>query len=615
MPDTIGEAWVKVVAKVDDFGSQVEKQVGGTLTKVGDKLSSVGMKMSTFVTAPALAGGAAMFKMAADAEDATSAMNVVFDKQASVIEKWSKSAATGMGMTSAEAKKAATDMAIMGKAGDLAGKDLTDFATEQSQLSADLASFKGTSVEEAMTAIGAAYRGEMEPIRQYGVLLDQQKITDEAVALGLVKEGEELTNNAKLMATRSLVMKATVDQQGDFARTSDGAANKMKILSAQLKEQATSIGVQLLPLGQKLLGFLGGLLEKFNGLSPGVRSFLLTLGGIAIAMGPVLLVGGKLLSSFKMISLGFRALALIFTYNPFLLVIAAIVALVVIVVKNWDTIKAAIGAAWEWIKATGEAIWNAISGFLSAIWNAIAGAAVAVWEGIKAFFSGILNFYKVIFETVWNGIKAFLTGVWEGIKIVATAVWNGIKAFFQGVLDGVRVIFTSVWNGIRDFVVGLWNGIKNTASSVFNGIRDTIVGAINAARDGISRAVDAVVGFFTRLWEKAAYYVRKVKEAIQSLPFVPGSPIPMVTWAEQTLKGMNKAFDKFPTPEMDWRPRANLGITRAMPALAGAGGGGSSVVVLQLDGRELGRVVTPYITDEQIVTGKRTQVGIFGGFA
>ena len=74
--------------------------------------------------------------------------------------------------------------------------------------------------------------------------------------LGLIKTTKEaLTPQQKVLAAQALIYKQTKDAQGDFARTSDGLANKQRILSAQFANVQAQIGQKLLPVALKLATF------------------------------------------------------------------------------------------------------------------------------------------------------------------------------------------------------------------------------------------------------------------------------------------------------------------------------------------------------------------------
>lgn len=206
----------------------------------------------------ALVGVAAAAKLAVDAasdfSETTSKVGVIFGDQAAAIEKFAMTADTSFGLSRTAAMDAASTFATFGKSAGLSGTDLTGFSTKLVSLSSDLASFYNTSPEDAITAIGAALRGENEPIRRYGVLLDDASLRQQALAMGITKTIKKaLTPQQKVLAAQALVFKQTSDAQGDFERTSGGLANQQRILTAQMTNMRVEVGTMLLPYMQKLV--------------------------------------------------------------------------------------------------------------------------------------------------------------------------------------------------------------------------------------------------------------------------------------------------------------------------------------------------------------------------
>src|SRR6187402_1482293 len=191
---------------------------------------------------------------ASDLNETVSKVGVIFGDQAPAIEKFAADANTQLGSTRQAALDAAATFGVFGKAAGLTGAPLTDFSTDMVQLATDMASFSNTSVDEAVVAIGSALRGESEPIRSFGVLLDDATLRARALKMGLIKTTKEaLTPQKKALAAQAEIMAQTADAQGDFARTSDGLANKQKILTAKFDEVKTKIGSALLPVMSTLL--------------------------------------------------------------------------------------------------------------------------------------------------------------------------------------------------------------------------------------------------------------------------------------------------------------------------------------------------------------------------
>ena len=185
---------------------------------------------------------------ASDMGETISKVGQIFGDGSKEIEKWASTAATAMGQSKQQAMDAASQFAIFGKAAGLSGSNLTGFAKELTGLATDLSSFNNTTPEEAILAIGSALRGEAEPMRRFGVLLDDASLRTEALKMGLIQTTKDaLTPQQKVLAAHALIMSQTSLAQGDFARTSGGLANQSKILTANFADLKTRIGNSLLP--------------------------------------------------------------------------------------------------------------------------------------------------------------------------------------------------------------------------------------------------------------------------------------------------------------------------------------------------------------------------------
>lgn len=162
--------------------------------------------------------------------------------------KFAETSAQALGQTKQQVLDAQATFGIFGKSAGLAGKDLSGFTGQLTTLATDLASFNNTSVEESIEAIGAALRGEAEPMRKYGVLLDDASMRQQALRMGLIKTTKQaLTPQQKVLAAQALIMEQTKDAQGDFARTSGGLANQQRILKAEFQNMSAELGMAFLP--------------------------------------------------------------------------------------------------------------------------------------------------------------------------------------------------------------------------------------------------------------------------------------------------------------------------------------------------------------------------------
>jgi hypothetical protein len=246
---------LSILADVDELKKSLNvgaKDVDGFAGKIGDFSKKAALAFAAVAAAAgamAIKIGVDAVKAASDLSETISKVGVLFGDTADDIEKFADGAASSLGQTKQQALDAAATFATFGKAAGLSGKDLSKFSIDFVKLSSDLASFNNTSPEQAINAIGSALRGEAEPLRQYGVLLDDASMRQAALELGIISTTKNaLTPQQKVLAAQALIYQQTSAAQGDFERTSDGLANKTRILTAQLENAKVTIGEALLPI-------------------------------------------------------------------------------------------------------------------------------------------------------------------------------------------------------------------------------------------------------------------------------------------------------------------------------------------------------------------------------
>jgi hypothetical protein len=244
------------------------------------KLGSVLKKGAIAFAALGVAAGAFAIKIGKDAllaagdfNEEISKSETIFGDVAKNVQDFAKNATSSLLLNRGAALKAASTFAIFGKSAGLSGQELADFSTDFVGLAADLASFNNTSPEEAIQAIGSALRGEAEPIRSYGVLMDEASLRQIAFREGIIKTTKDaLTPQQKVLAVTKLLYEQTLDAQGDIDRTRDSFANTLKGFKQRWEDLRIEIGEQLLPVFDDIL-------QKLKDLQPTFETFIKTLFG------------------------------------------------------------------------------------------------------------------------------------------------------------------------------------------------------------------------------------------------------------------------------------------------------------------------------------------------
>jgi hypothetical protein len=277
---------------ISEFNSKgVERAVKEfkTLTSSADKAAFALKKMALPAAAAFAAvavGGYKAAQAASDLNETINKTNVIFGQAAKSVQTFASSAAKNLGMANQEALDFAATFGGLGKMAGKTGEDLGKFSTDLVALTADMASFNNAKPAEVALALGAALRGESEPIRRFNVLINDAAVKAEAMAMGLYSGTGNLDQQAKVLATHRLILKQTTDQQGDFNNTIYSAANQQKILTATMKDATTKIGLAFLPILEKVLPVLvnfGLAAERNSGLIAAMATALAVLAGAIVA--------------------------------------------------------------------------------------------------------------------------------------------------------------------------------------------------------------------------------------------------------------------------------------------------------------------------------------------
>ena len=235
----------------DDIGEGLGKSLSFTFDAF-QKVAAVGTVAIGAVSAASFIA----VQKASDLNETISKSQQIFGDASREIRKFADDAASSLGQTKQQAIDAAATFGIFGKSAGLSGQALADFSTKFVTLASDLSSFNNTSPEEAIQAIGAALRGEAEPIRRFGVLMNDAALKQIALEMGIYSGNGALTAQQKVLASSELLFQQTSDAQGDFERTSGGLANQQKILKASLDNITTTIGTLLLPVFVNVVTFI-----------------------------------------------------------------------------------------------------------------------------------------------------------------------------------------------------------------------------------------------------------------------------------------------------------------------------------------------------------------------
>lgn len=195
---------------------------------------------------------------ASDIAESQSKIRVVFGQSAAAVLKLGETSADSLGISKAAALEAAGTFGNLFVSLKLPQAEAAKMSTRLVRLSADMASFNNTTPDEALEALRSGLVGETEPLRRFGVNIQDATLRQKALEMGLVSTTKDTLPPAiKAQASYALILEQTKTAQGDFARTADGLANSERRAQARISDLSAELGQKLLPAARgSVLGLL-----------------------------------------------------------------------------------------------------------------------------------------------------------------------------------------------------------------------------------------------------------------------------------------------------------------------------------------------------------------------
>jgi hypothetical protein len=242
------------------------KQANASFATLQSSVSSLGRNFATAGIAIGAigAGLAKTVQTASSYAESVNAVNVAFGKSAQGIIDFGKTAATTLGVSQVDFNNAAVRFSAFAERIVGSGGDASKFIAEISTRASDFASVFNIDVSEALQVFQSGLAGEAEPLKRFGINLLDSEVKAYAAANGIGAIGKELTETEKVQARYGLLLQATSKTQGDFANTSDGLANQLRILKAEVSNTQIEIGNQLLPVMAELLPIVRDLVSELG---------------------------------------------------------------------------------------------------------------------------------------------------------------------------------------------------------------------------------------------------------------------------------------------------------------------------------------------------------------
>ena len=423
------------------------KQANTKVSAFGTAMKNAGRNLSIGLTLPLAVAGGAAIKFASDFQESMNKVDVAFGNSKQQVKDFAQTTLKQFGIAEGSALDMAALFGDMATSMGLTRPAAANMSTSLVGLAGDLASFKNIGIDQATTALAGVFTGETESLKKLGIVMTEANLKQFAMEQGIASNIKTMSQAEKVALRYQFIIAKTANAQGDFGRTSDGAANQMRIFQESLKELSAKFGQVILPMFTKLVSFANGLLQKFSELSPTTKKLIIVFAGIAAALGPVLYILGTLVTLAPAIGT-----ALTVMMGPIGLIIAGLTAIAVVIYKNWAGIKQALVD---------------VANYFIELYNSSVPFQLAV-NALIAHFKNLLAVGKFVFSTLLTIIKLAASNIFT--------IFKGVGEIIMGIFtldpDKIKQGFTNAISGLATNITTAFDAIKTDASILGTSVVD-----------------------------------------------------------------------------------------------------------------------------------------------
>ena len=420
-----------------------------------------------------MAVGTGLAKAAMDLEATGAKYETVFEGMTDQADEFIKEFKKLTPATTAEARSMASGIQDLLVPMGFMRDEATNLTGEMMHAIGALTNFNsGTHDAERVTqAMQSALLGQYESLASLGIQLDVTTVKQKAVEQGMAKNTDEVTK--QMMA--QIMIQEVYAQSGDaltaYTEENLDATTKLGLLKTEIIDVAAKFGENLLPIITTAIDFLRELNERFGNLSEGQQKAILIIGAVVAAIGPLLLVVGKVMTWVPLIIAGFAKVkvVLVALTGPIGWVVLAIVGLIAILVTLYKK---------------NEDFRNKV---------------IEIWNKIKTFFEITMEVIKRVISTTVAIIQKLWEEHGEQIMRIVKMVWD----FVYGIISSAMSFIAQIIDGVLRIIVGIWQDHGTLIMTVIKHAWNFISGYIKASLTYIENMIGLFINILTLNWKKA----------------------------------------------------------------------------------------------------------------
>lgn len=269
-----GKNYKGQIKKLGDSGSNMlESSFNSSFKRIGK------MAVAAFSVKAITDFMGSCLKLGSDLTEVQNVVDTAFPSMSNQADAFAKSAMESFGLSETMAKKFMGTFGAMSNSFGFTEKEALEMSETLTGLAGDVASFYNLDPTEAYTKIKSVFTGEIETLKDLGVVMTQAALDQYALANGYGKTTAKMSEQEKVALRYAFVQDQLSMATGDFIKTQDSWANQTRIMSLRFQSLKASLGKGFIAVFKPIIKGINWVLANLQSLADSFANMMEFLTG------------------------------------------------------------------------------------------------------------------------------------------------------------------------------------------------------------------------------------------------------------------------------------------------------------------------------------------------
>ena len=376
--------------------------------------------------------------------------------------------------------------------------NLQAFGAEGAEKARAAAMLGGTRAMSGLLAISNATEADYEKLTS--------AIDNSSQSFAKLADGSVVPLSEALQSGQEIIEQYSGSAEAMANTMLDNLPGQITLLKSQLEGLAISFGELLMPTVRKVVGVVQEFVDKLNSMDDAQREQIIKIAAVVAAIGPALLIIGKIVSGVgsivavvgKLTGLVGKVISSVGGLQGVITALTGPIGIVIAAV-------AALTAAFVYFYNTNEEFRNKVNAVIESVKEAFAGfiAQVQEWlplilEWVAPIIEGLKSYLTALAELAMAVLGAMVT--WIRDKISAIQQWmNEHQLFVQTTFSVIKTIIQAALTFIQTIFSSFYNILGSLTRAITAAIRGDWKSALDNLKNAVQTALSAVAKIFETL--------------------------------------------------------------------------------------------------------------------